>query len=45
MEGKVKVDKDDTVIMLEQKLSRELDPKKISVKKYYKYINHFSKNK
>lgn len=28
MEGKVKVDKDDTVIMLEQKLSRELDPKK-----------------
>ena len=35
---------DETLIMLEQKLGRELDPKKISVKKYYDYINYFSKN-
>jgi len=40
---KIIVDKDDTLIMLEQKLGRELEPKSISVKKYYKYINHFSK--
>ena len=45
IDTKIAVDKDDTVIMLEQKLSRELDPMKISVKKYYKYINHFSKQK
>jgi predicted Mrr-cat superfamily restriction endonuclease len=44
MEDKVTVDKDDTIITLERKLGRELNPKKISVKKYYKYINHFSKN-
>jgi len=40
---KEKVDKDNTLIMLEQKLNRGLDPKEISVKKYYKYINYFSK--
>jgi hypothetical protein len=45
MESKVVVNKDDTIITLERKLGRELDPKKISVKKYYNYINHFSKNK
>ena len=44
MDSKVSVDKDDTIITLERKLGRELDPKQISVKKYYKYINHFSKN-
>jgi hypothetical protein len=44
MDSKVAVDKDDTIITLERKLGRELDPKQISVKKYYKYINHFSKN-
>ena len=42
---KITIDKEDTIIMLERKLGRELDPKKISVKKYYNYINHFSKNK
>lgn len=42
---KIEVDKDDTLIVLEQKLGRELDPKKITVKKYFKYINHFSKQK
>ena len=35
--------KDETVIMLEQKLNFPLDPKKMSVKKYYNYINYFSK--
>lgn len=44
METKIKVNKDDTLIMLEQKLNRGLDPKKVSVKKYYNYINYFSKN-
>jgi len=37
------VKKDDTVIMLEEKLSFPLDPKKMSVKKYYSYINYYSK--
>ena len=41
--NKIDVDKEDTLIVLEQKLNRELDPKKVSVKKYFKYINHFSK--
>jgi len=45
MTVKINVDKDDTLIMLEQKLGRELNPKTISVKKYFKYINHFSKQK
>ena len=43
MTSKITVDKDDTLIMLEQKLGRELNPKNISVKKYFKYVNHFSK--
>ena len=43
--NKIDVDKEDTLIVLEQKLNRELDPKKVSVKKYFKYINHFSKQK
>ena len=45
MDSKITVDKEDTVIMLETKLNRELNPKEISVKKYYNYINYFSKNK
>jgi hypothetical protein len=45
MNSKITVDKDDTVIMLETKLNRELNPHKISVKKYYNYINYFSKQK
>jgi hypothetical protein len=45
MNSKITVDKDDTVIMLETKLNRELNPKKISVKKYYNYINYFSNQK
>jgi hypothetical protein len=45
MKAKITTDKGDTIVMLETKLSRELDPKKISVKKYYNYINYFSKNK
>jgi predicted Mrr-cat superfamily restriction endonuclease len=45
MNDKIKVDKEDTIIVLEQKLSFPLDEKKLSVKKYYNYINHFSKNK
>jgi len=44
MNSKITVDKDDTVIMLETKLNRELNPHKVSVKKYYNYINYFSKN-
>lgn len=43
MSTKIMVKKDETIIMLEQKLSRELDPKEVSVKKYYNYINYFSK--
>jgi hypothetical protein len=45
MTSKVTVNKDDTVIMLEEKLSFPLDPKKMSVKKYYSYINYYSKKK
>ena len=45
MNTKITVDKDDTIVMLETKLSRELNPKEISVKKYYNYINYFSKHK
>jgi len=45
MNDKITVNKDETVIMLETKLNRELNPKKISVKKYYNYINYFSKQK
>ena len=45
MSSKITVNKDETVIMLETKLNRELNPKKISVKKYYNYINYFSKQK
>jgi len=41
---KKSVDKEETLIMLEQKLGIRLDAKNISVKKYYKYINYFSKN-
>jgi hypothetical protein len=35
----------DTVIYLEQKLGREINPKTTSVKKYYDYIEFFSKEK
>ena len=45
MTTKVNVKKEDSMIMLEQKLSFPLDEKKLSVKKYYNYINHFSKQK
>ena len=45
MTTKVNVKKEDSIIMLEQKLSFPLDEKKLSVKKYYNYINHFSKNR
>ena len=41
----ITVKKDDTVIMLEEKLGRELEPKKMSVKKYYSYINYYSKKR
>ena len=41
----VSLDKDNTTIMLEEKLGRELNPKKMSVKKYYKYINYYSKKR
>ena len=41
----VSVKKDDTLIMLEEKLSRELNPKEMSVKKYYNYINYYSKKR
>lgn len=37
--------KEETIIFLEQKLGREIDPKNISVKKYYDYIDYFSNNK
>ena len=31
----------DTIIFLEEKLGREINPKEISVKKYYDYINYY----
>ena len=37
--------KEDSIIILERKLGFPLDDKILSVKKYYNYINHFSKNK
>jgi hypothetical protein len=43
MNTKIKVDKESTLITLEEKLSRELNSKELSVAKYYRYINHFSK--
>lgn len=43
MSIKIKAKKEDTVIMLEEKLGRELDPKKITVKKYHDYINYYSR--
>jgi len=33
----------DTIIFLEEKLGRELDTKKISVRKYYDYIDYYKK--
>ena len=44
-QGGVTVKKDETVIMLEEKLGRELEPKNMSVKKYYNYINYYSKKR
>ena len=35
--------REDTIIMLEEKLSRAIDPKLISVRKYNNYINYYSK--
>jgi len=43
MNTKVATKKEATIIMLEQKLGFALDEKKLSVKRYYNYINHFSK--
>jgi hypothetical protein len=43
MSAKIKVDKESTLITLEERLSRELNSKDLSVAKYYRYINHFSK--
>ena len=39
-----KMDKDSTIITLEEKLGRNIDERRLSVKKYYKYIKHYSKN-
>lgn len=33
--------KEDTIIFLEEKLGREIEPKKLTVKKYYDYINYY----
>ena len=33
----------ETIIYLEQKLGRELNPKKISMRKYFDYIKYFNK--
>lgn len=38
------LNQDSTIILLEEKLGREIDPKKISVKKFYNYIKHYSNN-
>ena len=34
--------REDTIILLEEKLGREIDPKIISVRKYNNYINYYS---
>ena len=33
--------KEDTIIYLEEKLGRELDTRKVTVKKYYNYLNYY----
>lgn len=43
MRVKIKGKKEDTLIMLEEKLKREIDPKKITVKKCFDYINYYSR--
>ena len=35
--------REDTIILLEEKLSREIDVKTISVRKYNNYINYYSR--
>lgn len=40
--GKV-VSKEDTIIFLEEKLSREINPKELTVKKYNDYIKYYSR--
>ncbi len=35
--------REDTIILLEEKLGREVDPKIISVRKYNNYINYYSR--
>lgn len=40
-----KVKKEDTIIMLEEKLSRELDTRKLTTVKYYDYINYYKNGK
>lgn len=35
--------REDTIILLEEKLGREIDPKIISVRKYNNYITYYSK--
>lgn len=45
IDAKIKVDKFKSVILLEKELHREINPKLISVKKYYKYMEYFSNNK
>lgn len=35
--------KDDTIIFLEEKLGREINPKELTVKKYNDYIKYYSK--
>lgn len=34
---------EESIIYLEERLGREVDPKRTSVKKYYDYINYYSK--
>ena len=34
--------KSNTIIFLEEKLGRELDPKRVTVRKYNEYINYYS---
>lgn len=35
------VNNEESIIFLEEKLGREIDPKRISVKKYYDYIRYY----
>lgn len=38
-----KMSKEDVIIFLEEKLGREIDPKKLTVKKYNDYLKYYSK--